>query len=137
MENQNEYLSFLKENPVCSFATSDGNKPFVRPVQLMFVNQGKLYFCTANSKNMYKQMQANPNIELSTSSKDYLTTLRISGKVTFSKDLSLKQKIIAENALVRSIYKTADNPILEVFYVEHGNAKLQYLNGKSAKTTDF
>ncbi len=137
MENLTEYSSFFKKNPICAFATTNGNEPSVRPVQLMFENQGKLYFCTANTKNMYKQIQTNPNIELSTSSKDYITTLRIKGKATFSKDTSLKQRIIEENALVRSIYKTADNPTLEVFTIEHGTATFQYLNGTPPKTTNF
>ena len=132
-----EIVSFFKENPICALATTDNNKPSVRPVQLMFEDQGKLYFCTANTKNMYKQMQTNPNIELSTTSKDYITTLRINGKVTFSKDLAIKQRIIKENALVRSIYKIAENPVFETFYLDHGNAIFQYLNGAPAKNTIF
>lgn len=134
---EKEIISFLKENPVCAFATIDGNKPSVRPVQLMFEDNAKLYFCTANPKTMYKQMQTNPNVELAVSSKEYMTTLRISAKVNFSKDIALKQRIINENTLVRSIYKTADNPTLEVFYIEHGIAKFQYLNGTPARQTSF
>ncbi len=132
-----EFISFFKENPICAFATTDNNKPSVRPVQLMFEDQGKLYFCTANTKNMYKQIMANPNIELATSSKDYVTTLRISSKVTFSNDLSIKQKVIKENALVRSIYKTPENPVFEIFYIEHGTARTQHLNEAAAKTANF
>lgn len=135
METQ-EFISFFKENPVCTFATTDGNKPSVRPVQLMFEDNSKLYFCTANTKTMYKQMQANPNIELAVSSKDYKTTLRISGKAIFSKDFALRQRIANENAFVRSIYKTADNPTLEVLHRTR-NRQIPVPQRNTAKIHEF
>ncbi len=136
-EKMEEFTHFFKENPICAMATVNNGKPAVRPVSLLFVEEGKLFFCTANTKNMYKQMQTTPFVELSTSSKDYVTTLRISGEVKFSKDFSIKERIIKENALVRSRYKNPDNPVFEVFYIEHGTATFQYLNGQPAKTTNF
>ncbi len=132
-----DFVRFFKENPVCYLATAENGKPSVRPVQLMFETEGKLYFCTANTKSMYKQMQTTPFVELATSSKDYVTTLRIGGEVKFSKDSSIKERVIKENALVRSIYKTADNPVFEIFYIEHGTATFQYLNGQPAKVPRF
>ena len=33
--------------------------------------KGKLWFCTNNQKDVYKDMQANPNIEISVSSPAY------------------------------------------------------------------
>jgi len=132
-----EIVSFFKENPVCALATVNEEKPSVRPIQLMFEDEKKFYFCTANTKNMYKQMKTNPNVELTTSSKDYGTTLRICGKVKFNKNITLKQKIINTNSLVKSIYQTAENPIFEVFSIDHGTASLQYLNGDPTKTIVF
>ncbi len=132
-----DFSSFIKENPVCFLATVDDGKPCVRPVQLMLESSGKLYFCTANIKDMYKQMQATPFVQLATTSKDYVTTLRISGEVMFSDDFSIREKIINENDLVRSIYKAPDNPVFEIFYIEHGTAKFQYLNGQPAKVINF
>jgi uncharacterized pyridoxamine 5'-phosphate oxidase family protein len=134
---ETEIISFFKENPVCAFSTVDNGKPSVRPIMLMFESGGKLYFGTANTKQMYKHMKNNPNIELSTSSKDYSTTLRISGKVTFSDDPLLKQRVINENEQVRAIYKTAENPIFEIFFIEHGTARLQYFTGLPEKTIEF
>lgn len=132
-----DITSFIKENPVCFLATADEGRPRVRPVQFMLENDGNLYFCTANTKEMYRQMQATPFVQLASTSKDYVTTLRISGEVKFDNNLSIKEKILKESELVRSIYKTPDNPILEIFYIEHGTAKFQYLNGQPAKNIDF
>jgi uncharacterized pyridoxamine 5'-phosphate oxidase family protein len=132
-----DFVSFFKQNPVCFLATVENGKPRVRPVQLMFEDGGKLYFCTANTKDVFKQMRTTPFVQLATTSKDYVTTLRVTGEVKFCDDMAVKERIIKESDLVRSIYKTPDNPIFEAFYIEHGIAKFQYLNGKPPRVIDF
>lgn len=118
----NEVKEFLTENPVQYFATIglDG-KPKIRPFQFMIEEGGKLYFCTNNQKNVFAQMEKNPFIELSVSNTKF-AWIRLSGKVVFSKDLEIKKKIIEANSLVKSLYKTAENPIFEAFYLEGAKA---------------
>lgn len=55
-----EIVNFLYENPVQYLATIglDGN-PKNRPFQFMPEDDGKLYFCTANTKEVHKEMQKN------------------------------------------------------------------------------
>jgi uncharacterized pyridoxamine 5'-phosphate oxidase family protein len=132
-----EFIRFFKENPVCFLATAENGMPRVRPVQLMFEDDGKLYFCTANTKDVFRQLKTVPFVQLATTSKDYVTTLRVTGEVKFCGDRSVKESIMKESALVRSIYKTPDNPVFEAFYIEHGTARFQYLNGQPPKVIDF
>ena len=63
-------VEFLKENPVQYLATvgRDG-KAKCRPFMFIGEMEGKLWFCTNNTKDVYKDMLANPEIEISTSSK--------------------------------------------------------------------
>lgn len=50
----NEVIEFLNENPVQYLATVDlDGKPRVRPFQFMLEEEGKLYFCTNNQKNVF------------------------------------------------------------------------------------
>ena len=48
-----EVVQFLKDNTVQYFATVglDG-RPKARPFQFMLENEGKLYFCTSNEKEV-------------------------------------------------------------------------------------
>ena len=87
----NEVIQFLNENPVQYFATVglDG-RPKVRPFQFMLEQDGKLYFCTNNTKEVYKEMQNTPYVEIVTSSSTF-AWMRLSGKVTFSNDLEIKK----------------------------------------------
>jgi uncharacterized pyridoxamine 5'-phosphate oxidase family protein len=129
MLNMNEVVKFLKENPVQYFATVglDG-KPRVRPFQFMIEHDGKLYFCTNNQKDVFAQLEKCPYVEVSTSSQKF-EWIRLSGKAVFSKDLEIKKAVIESSGLVKSLYKTADNPIFEVFYLEDAKAIIADFSG--------
>ena len=129
----NEVIQFLNENPVQYFATVglDG-KPKVRPFQFMLEQGGKLYFCTNNTKEVYKEMQNTPYVEIVTSSSTF-AWMRLSGKVTFSNDLEIKKAIIEASPLVKSLYQTAENPIFEIFYLDEANAVIADFSGNPPK----
>lgn len=130
----NEVIQFLNENPVQYFATVglDG-RPKVRPFQFMLEQDGKLYFCTNNTKEVYKEIQNTPYVEIVTSSSTF-AWMRLSGKVTFSNDLEIKKSIIEASPLVKSIYQTAENPIFEIFYLDEANAVIADFSGNPPKT---
>lgn len=131
-----EIIDFLKANPFVFIGTTEGPTPHVRPFQFQFGENGKLYFTTANTKDVYRQLKANPAVEFAALSRD-MVTLRVSGEVKFTGDRSVKARILDNSELVKKIYKTPDNPILEAFYLEHGTAVFQYLTGQPPKTVGF
>jgi uncharacterized pyridoxamine 5'-phosphate oxidase family protein len=131
-----EAIKLLKENQNGVLATIDNGKPRVRPFGFMFEEGGSLYFCTNNQKNVYGQLKAFPYVEYSVTSKD-MVTLRISGKVLFTDDLTKKEKALNSWELVKNLYKTADNPIFEVFYIEHGEAVISDFSGKPPRKITF
>ena len=61
-----EVIQFLNENPVQYLATvgRDG-KAKCRPFMFAGEKDGKLWFCTNNTKEVYQDMLMNPNVELS------------------------------------------------------------------------
>lgn len=119
-----EIISFLYANPMGYLATVDEEgKPHVRPWGFMFEQKGKLWFCTANTKAVFCQIQCNPAIEFCSTSKDFVS-VRVSGDVIFGIDLNIKRKMLEENDLVKSIYQIPDNPEFEIFYLKHGHASM-------------
>ena len=66
----NKVVEFLNANPVQYLATvgRDG-KAKCRPFMFAGELDGKLWFCTNNQKEVYKDLQANPNIEISVSAR--------------------------------------------------------------------
>lgn len=124
-----EVIDFLKNNPVQYFATVglDG-KPSVRPFQFMLEQNGKLYFCTNNQKKVFAQIQNHPYVEICVSSPEY-RWIRLSGKVVLSNDIEIKKAVIESNSIVKNSYKTADNPKLELFYLEETKAIIADFSG--------
>lgn len=129
MLNMNEVVKFLSENPVQYFATIglDG-KPKVRPFQFMIEQNGKLFFCTNNQKDVFVQIKANPYVEISASSPAF-AWIRLNGKAIFSNDIEIKKTIIESSDLIKSIYQAAENPIFEIFYLEDAKAVIADFSG--------
>ena len=128
-----EVVEFLQANPVQYLATvgRDG-KAKCRPFMFCFKKNGKLWFCTNHTKEVYKDMQENPYIEISVSSPEY-AWLRLSGKAVFENNMEVKEGCMA-NPIVKGQYHTADNPIFEVFYLEDAKAVIADFSGNPPKT---
>lgn len=125
----NEVLQFLTDNPIFYFATVDGDKPRVRPFGFIMEYEGKLWFCTSNQKKVYKQLQANPYFEVSTTSRD-MKWIRLTGKAVFNSTPEAKAKALETMPTLKQMY--ADNdPIFEVFYIEEGEATFCSMTGES------
>lgn len=104
------------------FTTVDGNKPDVRGWQLQCIEDNKIYFCTSNQKNVYKQLQANP--ECGFICTVGTQTFRIEGKCVFVTDRNEIEKIHAKTTeQVKSLYPTIDDNGFAAFYIEHGTVK--------------
>lgn len=126
--------AFLVKSQVQYLATIglDGNAK-VRPFQFMLEEEGRLYFCTSNQKPVFKEMQQHPGVEFCASGANF-SWLRLSGKAVFSKDLTVKARIQGASPLVKSIYKTPDNPSFEVFYLESATATIADFSGNPPQT---
>ena len=128
----NEVVTFLQENPVQYLATigRDG-KAKCRPFMFCFEQDGKLWFCTNNTKDVYKDIQNNPYIEVSVSSPAY-AWIRLNGKAVFENNMTVKEGCM-NNPIVKGQYQTADNPIFEVFYLEGAHAVIADFSGNPPK----
>ena len=112
------YEEILKANPNGVFATVDGNKVRTRVFQYLFADGNKVYFCTNSEKPVYKQLTANPNVSFCTAPKNFSPVLSVNGRVVFVDDIALKKRALDENPPIKGIYKTADNPIFKIFYID-------------------
>ena len=129
-------VEFLQANPVQYLATvgRDG-KAKCRPFMFSFEKEGKLWFNTGNFKDVYKDMQENPNIEICIASPEY-RWIRISGKAVFVDDRAIKAAAL-ENPIVKGNYETPDNPVFEVFYLENAHAVIADFSGNPPQEIDL
>lgn len=127
-----EVVQFLQANPVQYLATvgRDG-KAKCRPFMFCLEQEGKLWFCTNNTKDVFKDMQANPEIEVCVSSPEY-SWIRLNGKAVFENNMAVKEACML-NPIVKETYKEASNPIIEVFYLGDAKAVIAEFSGNPPK----
>lgn len=126
-------VEFLEKNPVQYLATvgRDG-KAKCRPFMFCLMAEDKLWFCTNSTKDVYKDMQENPEIEISVASPEY-AWIRLGGKAVFENNMAIKEACL-KNPIVKGQYQCADNPIFEVFYLENPTGVIADFSGNPPYT---
>jgi uncharacterized pyridoxamine 5'-phosphate oxidase family protein len=117
----NEVLNFLAETKTFYLATVEGNKPKVRPFGFVMEFEGKLYFATNESKPSFRQLMANPCIEISAANANN-EWLRLSGEAVFDARPEVKMKLFEVAPHLRDMYDKQDSPVLAPFYLKNGEA---------------
>ncbi|MDL2236652.1 pyridoxamine 5'-phosphate oxidase family protein [Christensenellaceae bacterium OttesenSCG-928-K19] len=88
---------------------------------------GKLCFCTNNTKNMFKQMKANPKVEISGCAPDG-KFIRITGTVSFVDGREAKEKALEALPALKAMY-SPDDGMFEVIALEEGEAAFSDVRG--------
>ena len=119
----NTALEFIKASPVFHIATVDGAKARVRPFSFIMKRNNKLYFCTNKTKDVYKQLKQNPDIEISDMGNN--VWLRIRGRIAFDETREAKAQAFEQSPNLLRIYpKGADDETFVTFYFTEAVATL-------------
>jgi pyridoxamine 5'-phosphate oxidase len=99
--NKSEILAFLNANPTCYLATVEGKQPRVRAMGMVKADENGIIIETGTFKDVYKQMSANPNVELCFYNAKDGIQIRVSGAVKPVDDLKLKKEIVAQRPFLK------------------------------------
>ena len=102
-----EVLEFLEKAGVYYLATSNNNKPFVRPFGTINLFEDKLYIQTGKIKNVSKQISQNPKIEICAFDGD--TWIRIEATAVNDDRIEAKQHMLDNYPSLQRMYKADDN----------------------------
>ena len=114
-----EIQKFLKECGVYYLATIEGNQPRVRPFGTAEIFENHLYIQTGKSKDVFKQIENNSNVELC-AFKDG-KWIRVSGNLVLDDRIEAKKDMLDKNPTLRSMYDENDDNTA-VLYFEKGKA---------------
>lgn len=115
-----EVLQFLKDNQVFFLATSLHNKPKVRPFGAITKYNNRLYLVTNNQKEVFKQIFANPYVELCAYGKDN-TWLRVETTLISDQDINVKKQMLEDSPSLKELY-SIDDGVMEVLYLKNSTA---------------
>lgn len=97
-------FEFLKRNREVAFATVEGDRPKIRVFQIMKQEKETLYFVTVPGKEVYRQLRANPNVEILAMKGNLF--VRIAGQAVFDVDDKTAREIYAANPVLPRLYKS-------------------------------
>ena len=112
---------FLSEAKVFYLATVDGDQPKVRPLGVHLEMDGKLMFGVGDHKDVYKQMLANPKVEIACAKPDG-HWLRYTGRVVFETDPKYVEMSLEAMPMPRDIYNDETGYKLVMFHLEDATA---------------
>lgn len=122
MSNAEKVCQFLDKAETFYFLTTDGDQPKGRPFGFHMLVDDKLYFGCGTFKNVFKQLTANPKVEvLAVSGGDFL---RYDGTVKIVKDGSLLSKVREAMPQIMALYDK-NGWEMGLFYLENGHAEIR------------
>lgn len=110
---------FLKEAEVYYLATMDGDQPRVRPFGTAHLFEGKLYIQTGKVKDVYRQIKANPKVEICAFKSG--CWLRVSGELTEDDRTEAQQSLLDAYPSLQSMYAAGDGNTA-VFFFQNATA---------------
>lgn len=115
----NNIIEFVTQNPVCTIATVEKNKPHNRAFLTNIIDD-KIYFTTSSHKNVGKEILENHNIELCYLSANFSKMLRINTTVKIEENIVMKQKMIDEKDYLKNF--KADDKTFILFTLSNAKA---------------
>ena len=136
--NAQKCLDILREIKDVAFATVDANGlPQIRIIDVMIVEDEKLYFCTARGKDFYLQLMKNNQVAITGMNKDY-QMIRLNGKAKYLSDhKKWIDRIFKENPTMNTVYPNDSRYILEAFCIDNGEIEFFDLGKEPIERQSF
>ena len=117
-----QVFEFIKKNPVFALATARDNKPHVRNMMLYRADDNGIIFNTGENKDVHRQLQANPQVEMCFCNADEGRQVRIEGSVETLEDLELKKRVVADYPFLKEWVDREGYDVLIVYCLKNGRA---------------
>lgn len=114
-----EVYEFLKKCGTYYLATVEGDQPRVRPFGTVEIFEDKLYIQTGKVKEVSKQIQSNPNVEICAFAEGIW--LRVAGKLIRDDRIEAKKHMLDNYPSLQAMYSPEDDNT-EVLYFEDATA---------------
>ncbi|MDR0620962.1 MAG: pyridoxamine 5'-phosphate oxidase family protein [Deltaproteobacteria bacterium] len=131
-----EVFEFLSAHRPFYMATVEGSAPRVRPMGFIMEHGGKIWFGMGTHKNVYKQLVANPKVEIVATGGPDSDWVRLSGEAVFDPRPELFQAALAAMPHLKDIYPEG-GPTMGLFSLAKGKAVFMTLRGQPSKEVDL
>jgi len=128
-----EVYDFLKQCGTYYLATVEGDQPRVRPFGTADIFEDRLYIQTGKSKEVSRQIQANPKVELCAFAGG--RWLRVAGTLVRDDRIEAKRHMLDSHPSLKAMYSAEDDNT-EVLYFKEATATFSSFT-EPPKTVQF
>ncbi len=122
MTNAEKVNAFLDQAKTFYFLTTDGDQPKGRPFGFHMLVEDRLYFGCGTFKNVFRQLTANPKVEvLAVNGGEFL---RYDGTAKVVRDDALLEKVRQIMPQIMALYDK-NGWEMGLFYLENGHAEIR------------
>jgi pyridoxamine 5'-phosphate oxidase len=119
-------IKFATENPVCYLATADRDQPRVRTFLLWYADESGFYFVPMSTKEVAKQLQQNPKVEVcfynNAADPANWKQMRVMGEIEFLEDEDSLEKAYQNRSFLDDIVGFSVRPLVRPFRIPTGEA---------------
>lgn len=119
-----EVYEFLKKAETYYLATADGDQPRVRPFGTVDLFEDKIYIQTGLVKDVAKQMNANPKLEISAMCEG--RWIRVAAEAVLEERIEAQKHMLDAYPNLQAMYQPGD-----------GNTAVYYLKNATAQICSF
>lgn len=122
--DRHEIQAIINANPAFFLATTEDGEPRVRGMLLYRADDEGIVFHTGAMKDVYRQLMANPAVELCFFDQQNMVQVRVDGTARRIEDLPLKHEIVNSpgREFLKPLVENHGVGILEVFRIENCRA---------------
>ena len=119
MSDIQKVYDFLNDAETYYLATVDGDQPRVRPFGTVLLSDGKIYIQTGKSKDVSKQLAANPKAEICAFKNG--EWIRVAGELINDDSHDVKVAMLEKMPQLKAMY-SADDDNMQVLYFKNATA---------------
>jgi len=117
-----EIFDLIRTNPFFFLATLDSNQPRVRGMLAFRADTEGIVFHTLKTKDLHKQLIANPAVEACFYRPADICQVRVSGFVDLVEDRGLKDEMVDRYPFLGKVVRGNDLDSLAVYRLSNGSA---------------
>jgi len=130
MKDKNEIVKMIQKKRTGVLATVDNGKPRLRPMDIGFFYDDRLYFSTFSSSDKVSQMRSSADVEVLWMLDD-MSQIRLEGQVEEVMDAGLKVRYLNDNTDAKGMFGDSSNKDYLLFRVTP--VEIKYMDSSDSK----
>lgn len=117
-----QIYEFIRNNPVCALSTADENIPHVRFMMIYRADKDGIIFTTGEDKDLHRQLERNPLVEMSFYNAEEGIQIRVSGSVDELEDIELKKQVVEDFPFLKEWVDKKGYDVIVAYILSRGKA---------------